>query len=112
MTPLAVSIAIVSQLFLVAGQVFLKHAMNPERGPFTARTAVRLLPGIACLTVWFFLWLGLLQRWELSRLFPVEGLDPVLVVLAAWLVLHERVPPRAWGGIALISVGVYLVSSS
>lgn len=79
-------------------------------GPHTwQRTALRLAPGIACMTAWFFLWLGLLQRLELSHIFPFEGLNPALMVLAAWFFLNERMSARAWLGIALITVGIALV---
>ena len=62
------------------------------------------------LNVWFFLWLGLLRNWDLSRVFPFEGLSPLLLMLGAWMFLGERVPPRAWLGIVLIGVGVSLVA--
>jgi undecaprenyl phosphate-alpha-L-ara4N flippase subunit ArnE len=67
--------------------------------------------GIGCLTAWFFLWLGLLGQWELSRLFPFEGLNPALLLIGAWLVLKEKVPPSAWLGIVLISTGIALVAA-
>jgi uncharacterized membrane protein len=67
---------------------------------------------IACLSLWFFLWLGLLQSQELSRVFPFEGLNPALMVIAAWLFLKERIPAAAWVGVALICVGIALVSGS
>lgn len=111
MTWLAVAICVVCQLFLVAGQVLLKHAMVKEHAGW-GRMAVRLLPGIACMTVWFFLWLGLLERWELSKVFPFEGLNPALLVVAAWAFLRERVTAGTWVGIGLITLGIVLVSRS
>jgi uncharacterized membrane protein len=110
-TALAIGICIVCQLFLVAGQVLLKHAMAKD-GADWRRTHLRLLPGIACMTVWFFLWLGLLEKWELSKVFPFEGLNPALLVVAAWLFLRERVTVGTWVGIALITAGIVLVSGS
>jgi uncharacterized membrane protein len=113
-TALAIALCVLCQLFLVAGQVLLKHAMSPAT-PQAGLKAVRRKPlalGIASLTAWFFLWVGLLQRWELSQLFPFEGLNPAILVLAAWWFLKERVPLGAWVGIALISLGVFLVSGS
>lgn len=106
--------ALASQLCLVAGQIFMKQAMNEtNRAPVPwARFATRFVPGVAVLSAWFFLWGGLLQRADLSYLFPFEGLSPVLVVLAAAFILRERLTPRAWIGIALIGAGVALVSAS
>jgi uncharacterized membrane protein len=111
---LAITLCIVCQLFLVAGQVLLKHAMAPatlEAGLRAVRLKYLAL-GIASLAAWFFLWVGLLQQWELSQLFPFEGLNPALLVLAASLFLKERIPLSAWAGIALVTAGVVLVSGS
>jgi len=66
--------------------------------------------GIGLLSVWFFLWLGLLRDWDLSRLYVFEGLGPPLLVLGAWFFLGERVILRAWIGMGLIGCGVALVS--
>jgi uncharacterized membrane protein len=97
----------VCEMCLVIGQLLLKRGMQA--------TPVRILflaGGVAMLSGWFLLWLRLLAQWDLSRLFPFEGLNSVLVVLGAGLFLKERVPLRGWMGIALISVGVALVSGS
>ncbi|HEY7118439.1 MAG TPA: EamA family transporter [Tepidisphaeraceae bacterium] len=112
MKPLAIVICVVCQLFLVAGQLFLKHGMKRGAVDGWRRLTVRLAPGVACMTVWFFLWLGLLERLELSRVFPFEGLNPVLIVLGAWAVFRERMGAGAWVGIGLITAGVVLVSGS
>jgi uncharacterized membrane protein len=111
-TALAVVLCLICQLFLVVGQLLLKRAMNGSWAAAWPVTAWRLLPGIGCLTARFFLWLGLLQQWELSQVFPFEGLNPALLALAAWLFLKERIAAQAWIGIVLIAVGVGLVSAS
>jgi uncharacterized membrane protein len=107
MTAVAILLALLSQLFLVFGQLLLKRGMSAMPVHLGIVSA-----GIASLSAWFFLWLGLLADWDLSRLFPFEGLNPVLVVLGAWLFLKERVPLAGWIGIAAISFGVALVTSS
>lgn len=113
MTWLAISLCVLCQLLLVAGQLLLKHAMAPVGGAGSwTRTAARLAPGIACMTAWFFLWLGLLEQWDLSKIFPFEGLNPVLLVIAAWVVFKERISRSAWIGVALIAAGIGLVSGS
>jgi uncharacterized membrane protein len=105
MSALAISVAVICQLCLVTGQLLLKRAMST--------TPVRygyLAAAIALLATWFFLWLGLLSQWELSHIFPFEGLNPAMLVLGAALILKERVPLQAWAGVALISLGVALVA--
>ncbi len=64
------------------------------------------------MTLWFFLWLGLLSKWDISKLFPFEGLNPVLMAIAAWLVLKEKLPISAWFGLVLVCVGIAIVSAS
>ena len=114
MTALAFALCVLCQICLVTGQVLLKRGMDATHDePFPWRTVVAQVGGgIAILSVWFFLWLGLLQDWELTQLFPFEGLSPPLIVLSAWFFLKERVTPRAWIGILLIGAGVMLVSGS
>ena len=119
MTTIAILMAIGCEIALVCGQLLLKRAMsNVESGFSPTRDGLKpvstplLAAGIGCLTIWFFLWLTLLAKWDLSRLFPFEGLNPALVVLGAAVVLKERVPPLTWIGIALISAGVAVVSSA
>lgn len=112
MTAIAIVLCIGCQLFLVVGQLLLKRAMNSAaRGGWRAM-AVRLVPGIACMTVWFFLWLGLLERLELSHIFPFEGLNPALMVIGAWIFFRERMTVNAWIGIGVITVGIVLVTGS
>jgi drug/metabolite transporter (DMT)-like permease len=84
----------------------------PGAPPSWRRTATRLAPGIACLTAWFFLWLGLLEQWDLSKIFPFEGLNPVLMVIGAWVFFRERMSGAAWVGVGLIAAGIALVSGS
>ncbi|SRR6266849_4234153 len=107
MSATAILLCVVCELALVAGQLLLKRGMNstPIGIGFVAG-------GIGFETIWFFLWLYLLARWDLSRLFPFEGLNPVLIAVGALIFLGERLPLKAWIGIAMISVGIALVSMS
>ncbi len=109
MTPFAIVLCIVCQFLIVIGQLFLKRAMTPT--PHPHRPAHFTL-GILCLTLWFFLWLGLLAKTDLSKLFPFEGLNPALMAIAAWLLLKERMPAGAWLGLLLLCGGIALVASS
>jgi uncharacterized membrane protein len=112
MTIAAILISVLSQLCLVAGQIMLKHAMNTANLTPPPWKAVFLRFGMAIglMTMWFFLWLGLLRDWDLSHVYPFEGLSPLLLVLGAWIFLNERVSARAWAGVALIGLGVAMVA--
>ena len=110
MSPLAISLAILSQVFQVVGQIFIKHAMEHSEKVRWTKTALRLAPGIVGLSIWFFLWVGLLESWDLKSIYPFQGLAPVLLVLAAMLFLKERLTLPAGIGVALITLGVVLVA--
>jgi uncharacterized membrane protein len=114
MSLLAWGLVLVSQLALVAGQIFLKRAMSRrELGAEKARGWTgQLVIGIANMTIWFLLWLGVMHQVELSKLMPMEGISPLLIVLGAALFLGERLRPRGWAGVGLTCVGVLLVSAS
>ncbi len=105
---------------MVVGQLLLKKSVGAaQAGHESAAASVpwqRVLPrfalGIACLTVWFFLWLGLMSRWDLSKLFPFEGLNPALMAIAAVFVLKERMPISAWVGLGIVCLGIVIVAGS
>ena len=114
MSLLAWTLVIISQLALVAGQIFLKRAMSRrEHGGEKARGWIgTLVIGIATMTIWFLLWLGVMHQIELSKLMPLEGISPILIVLGAHFLLGERLHARGWAGVGLTCVGVLLVSAS
>ena len=96
------------------GQLFLKHAMEESnRLGFRDRGVLALfLSGVAALTISFFLTIALLQHFDLSFYFPIQGSTVVLIVLTAVLVLREKLTLRLLVGSLLISVGIGIVSVS
>jgi drug/metabolite transporter (DMT)-like permease len=114
MTAAELGLVLLSQVCLVAGQLALKAGMSRthDKPRPVRRIAAFLALGIALLTAWFFLWLGLLGRFELSLLYPFQGLSPVLAVLAAIVFLRERPTWQAGVGVALITAGTVLVGLS
>ena len=69
-----------------------------------------LLIGVALQATFFLMYLLLLSRAQVSQVLPMTALDYVVVALLARLLLAEAVTPTRWAGIALIVVGVFLVS--
>ena len=108
------ALILVAVVALVVGQILQKLAMSPRAGHSAGRPrAIALLvAGIVSMTIWFLLWLGLMQRMPLSQLFPFEGLASVLLSLAAVAILRERTSPRLWIGVGLIAIGVAMVGAS
>ena len=71
-----------------------------------------LLAGVAAMALGFFLWLGLLSKCDLSFLYPFEGMNRLLLLFAAVVFLKEKIEPRLWLGVLLISAGVTVVAVS
>lgn len=118
MTVGTVLLILASLIGLVAGQVLLKFAMRSAPGDGSRPPTLKhhrllfFIVGIGAMTVWFMLWLGLLQKLDLSHLFPFEGLATVMLSLAAVVLLREKVTPRMWLAIGVIAMGVVLVGLS
>jgi drug/metabolite transporter (DMT)-like permease len=114
MTALTLSLCLFCQVLTVAGNLLLKHAMAGIDGQQRSRlqTGLWLFAGIALLTLWFFLWLGLLSKYQLSQLYAFEGLAPVLLMASAWLFLGEKLPLVGWIGVGLIGGGLMLVAGA
>ena len=64
------------------------------------------------LAVFFFSWLALLSRADLSLILPMTALTYILNGLAAGPVLGETVSRQRWIGIWVITLGVVLVTIS
>ena len=64
------------------------------------------------MTISFFITLGLLQRFDLSYLYPFQGLSIIIISLIAALILKEKLSWRLMIGVLLITAGVVLVSMS
>ena len=98
---------------VAAGQLLLKRAMSPHAAsPGAWPTWAYFSGGIAGLALSFFLSLGLLQRFDLSYFFPLQGANVIAVVAGAMLILRER-PSRALiVGAILVAIGIVFVSLS
>jgi len=114
MSFLAFFFIVVSLLSFVAAQLILKRAMEATRaiGFRNAQFVWKVTVGIVLMTISFFLTLGLLQRFDLSYLYPFQGLSVIFITLMAAVVLKEKLSMRLTVGALLISVGIVLVSLS
>lgn len=108
------SLLLISLIAFVAGQIMLKFAMEPPRDGNSSRQrlAVWMTAGIVALTIYFFLTLGLLQKYDLSYLFPFQGVTVILISAGSFFVLKEKLTLQLTIGALLITAGVILVSST
>ena len=98
----------------VTGQLLFKKAMDSSGkvGFRSRRTIVTLALGISVMTLSFCLNLGLLQRFDLSYLYPFQGSSIIIIAVLAAILLKEKLTPRLIVGTLLIAGGVALVSMS
>lgn len=109
-----IAVFIVEITATVTGQLLLKRAMEAStRLGFRDR---RVLPvfvgGVASLTVSFFLTIALLEHFDLSFFYPIQGSTVVIITLAAVVILRERLNWQIVIGSILTSAGIVLVSLS
>ena len=114
MSFLAFFIIVVSLSSFVAAQLILKRAMEATTttGFRNPQFVSKVTGGILLMTISFFLTLGLLPRFDLSYLYPFQGLSVIFITLTAAVVLKEKLNMRLAVGALLISAGIVLVSMS
>jgi len=111
---LAFFFIVASLLSFVTAQLVLKRAMESTRksGLRNCQFFARVAGGITLMTISFFLTLGLLQRFDLSYLYPFQGLSVIFITVTAAVVLKEKLNWQLTIGTLLITVGIVLVSLS
>ena len=114
MSFLAFLLIVVSLVSFVAAQLILKRAMQASRktGFRNAKFISKVTTGVILMTISFFLTLGLLQRFDLSYLYPFQGLSVIFITILAAVVLKEKLSARLAIGALLITAGIVLVSIS
>jgi uncharacterized membrane protein len=114
MTWIALIFILVWLATFVAGQLLFKKAMDLSSavGFRSRRTILALSAGILVMTISFCLNLGLLQRFDLSYLYPFQGSSIIIIAVLAAIILKEKLTPRLIVGTLLIAAGVVLVSMS
>ena len=105
-------LTVLSQLCAVAGQVFLKLTMSGPTSRSRAGRGLLFAAGIAIMALGFFIWVSLMAQFDLSYLFPFEGLHYLFVVIAAAIFLKERASWSLLVGLGLIIAGIALVSAT
>ncbi|MBI3636549.1 MAG: EamA family transporter [Candidatus Rokubacteria bacterium] len=115
-------VVIIAALIGGAGHVMLSKGMKTV-GDLTEASSGRLggmiarvlsnpwvLFGVLLQAAFFFTYLMLLSRADVSLVLPLTALDYIVVALLAAPLLGEPVTAARWGGILLIVGGVALVS--
>ena len=106
------------------GHVFLSKGMRPvgdlteapsgRIGAMVTRAVANpwLILGVVLQASFFFIYLTLLSRADVSLVLPLTAVDYIVVTVLAQYVLGEVVTPIRWAGVGLIVAGVGLLSRS
>jgi multidrug transporter EmrE-like cation transporter len=93
----------------------VKRALAGE-SPINAALAVLLstgvLGGLSLYGIGTVLWLGVLSRIDVSLAYPFVGLGFVLTALIGYFLFGDTLGPLRIGGIALVILGIFLISRS
>lgn len=111
------TLILLSLVTIVAGQLLLKAAMNklgeyPKGDPRRRQAGWIFAGSILSMTISFFVNIGLLQKLDLSYLFPFQDLSVILIAICSAYFLKERLSATLITGILLVTAGVILVSAS
>ncbi len=106
---------VVSILLSAAAQIFLRlgvgHRQDEAWAAFHGLFSGWVWAGIIAQIVSLLSWLQALRTIKLLIAFNLSGILHVLVPLAGWLCLGEKIPPMRWLGIILVLAGVFVVAS-
>ncbi len=113
----SVGCGVVGQLMLKlgmgqVGQISAESLAEPLALALRTLTCPLVIVGLGLYGLGAAAWLAVLSRTPLSLAYPMLALSYVLIPLLAWLLLGESVPGVRWAGVAVICVGIYLVSRS
>ena len=90
----------------------ITEASTSVLGGMVGRTLTNpwVLLGVALQAAFFFMYLMLLSRADVSKILPMTAFDYIVVAVLAQVMLAEPVTPARWAGIGFIVLGVFLVS--
>jgi multidrug transporter EmrE-like cation transporter len=115
------ALLMIAMCLTVTGELLLKTGMN-RHGELNVSlstllpTAVKLFssPFVVGGFVFVFsgalFWLAVLSRWPLSLAYPLLSISYIIGIAASVLFLKEKVTPVQLGGVAVIILGVFLIS--
>lgn len=114
-------LVLVTTLCTIAGQLILKRAMVGLR-PLLAHGPLEFLWGavfsplvyaaLSLQVLGYVAWMFVISKEKLSVAFALSGSSFYLLMAAAsWYFYDERLGPAQWLGLALISIGVILVTT-
>jgi undecaprenyl phosphate-alpha-L-ara4N flippase subunit ArnE len=113
---ISVALSAVAQIFLKRGLCNFQASQAGSPNLFRLATGIVSQPFIwlwgICFVAAMGLWLGGLQKLDLSYAYPLVSVGYVLVTILSAMVVHERVDRWRWLAVGIISLGVILIAGS
>jgi drug/metabolite transporter (DMT)-like permease len=120
---LVIVLLLLSVVMNTVAQVSLKRGLVALASPITPKSEILSLISRALtnrgILVWLamflpatILWIKVLSLTDLSFAYPFQSLSLVLISLSSVFVLGEWMTKKQWGGLALILLGIILISRS
>jgi len=105
-----------AQLALKQGMRHIGHfdfrLGNSARILLAVAASPYILAGLACYIVSVAVWLLVLSRVEVSYAYPLLSIGYIVTAFAGWLFFQEAIGVTRWTGIAVICIGVWLITHS
>ncbi|HJH20828.1 MULTISPECIES: EamA family transporter [Pseudomonas] len=102
-------LAIVCVIGIAAGQILFKmssSSLSKSGSWFDMQTLTVLFSAFALYGLTTILWVYVLQRADLGKIYPLMALAFVIVPIGSHFVFGERFQPQYMVGVALIIVGI------
>lgn len=108
-------IALICVVGIASGQILFKlsaDSLKKTGSFFDSSTMVLLFLALALYGIMTVVWIWVLQKADLGRIYPLMALAFVIVPVGSHFVFGERFQPQYFVGIALIMVGIIVATRS
>lgn len=111
----AVLLVFINCLMLAAGQLLWKTGLKEvSMGSLNDIIALLLnkymLGGIAIYITSTFYWFSILKRFDVTKVYPLQSMSYIIVLILGYAVLKEPVSKNTVIGTVIIVIGVFIVS--
>lgn len=114
-------LAVISVVFGAIGQLIVKAALlfwnslsvsGPANHGLLLRAFAGVLLGLLVYAAGTWFWVKAVARASISSLYPISACSYVVVAAGARFLFQENIQPARWAGIAVITLGVAMLSVS
>ena len=110
-----VALTLITTLLMAAGQMLFKIGSTGKDFSSLSNIVKLLFSPTILLALCIYggttiLWMYILSKVEINRVYPIQSLAFALVLVLASVVFKERIPANRWVGVGIIIVGVIIAT--